>query len=93
MKKRTKVIIGIGLSLLILVLGGLGFAGDYFYTLAIDAHSDKSCLLYTSYINDRDLSGIHHFFCFLRVNFVIGIAVFLYSFLILLRRHILCAAL
>ena len=42
MKKRTKVIIGIGISLLILVLGGLGFAGNYFYTLAIDAHSDKS---------------------------------------------------
>ncbi len=42
MKKRTKVIIGIGMSLLILVLGGLGFAGNYFYTLAIDAHSDKS---------------------------------------------------
>ena len=42
MKKRTKVVIGIGISLLILVLGGLGFAGNYFYTLAIDAHSDKS---------------------------------------------------
>ena len=41
MKKRTKVVIGIGISLLILVLGGLGFAGNYFYTLAIDAHSDK----------------------------------------------------
>ena len=39
---RTKVVIGIGISLLILVLGGLGFAGNYFYTLAIDAHSDKS---------------------------------------------------
>ena len=32
MKKRTKVVIGIGISLLILVLGGLGFAGNYFYT-------------------------------------------------------------
>ncbi len=30
------MIIGIGMSLLILVLGGLGFAGNYFYTLAID---------------------------------------------------------
>ena len=30
MKKRTKVVIGIGISLLILVLGGLGFAGNYF---------------------------------------------------------------
>lgn len=40
-EKRTKVVIGIGISLLILVLGGL-IAGNYFYTLAIDAHSDKS---------------------------------------------------
>lgn len=42
MKKRTKILICAGISLLVLILGGLGFAGNYFYTLAIDAHSDKS---------------------------------------------------
>lgn len=42
MKRRTKLLLGIGISLLIVVFGGLGFAGNYFYTLAIDAHSDKS---------------------------------------------------
>lgn len=42
MKKRTKILICAGISLLVLLLGGLGFAGNYFYTLAIDAHSDKS---------------------------------------------------
>lgn len=42
MKKRTKIVIGIVLALCIVLMSGLGLAGNYFYTLAIDAHSDKS---------------------------------------------------
>lgn len=44
MKKRTKIIIGICITVLILLMGGLGFAGNYFYTLAIDSRSDKSAV-------------------------------------------------
>lgn len=42
MKKIRKRIIIIVIILLILILGILGFVGNYFYTLAIDANSDKS---------------------------------------------------
>lgn len=40
-KKRILVILGI---ILVLLIGGLGFAGNYFYTLAIDSTSDKSAV-------------------------------------------------
>lgn len=42
MKKRTKIVIGICITILILITGVIGFAGNYFYTLAIDSTSDKS---------------------------------------------------
>lgn len=42
MKKSTKrILIALGV-IIILLIGGLGFAGNYFYTLAIDSTSDKS---------------------------------------------------
>lgn len=44
MKLRTKIIISVCITLLVLMIGGLGFAGNYFYTLAIDSRSDKSAV-------------------------------------------------
>lgn len=45
MKKRTKIIIITISVLLLLCVGALGFVGNYFYTLAIDSHSDKTIVL------------------------------------------------
>lgn len=42
MKKITKIMIGVCISVLIVIIGALGFAGNYFYTLAIDSRSDKT---------------------------------------------------
>lgn len=44
MKKKTKIILGICAILIVLFTGVLGVAGNYFYTLAIDANSDKSAV-------------------------------------------------
>ncbi len=42
MKKRTKRLLLLFVVLLMVLLGGLGYAGNYFYSLAIDATTDKS---------------------------------------------------
>lgn len=42
MKKRTKIIIGVIVSLLIVCIVGLGFIGNYFYDLALNPDTDKS---------------------------------------------------
>lgn len=48
MKKRTKIIIGICITILIIITGVIGYAGNYFYTLAIDSTSDKSVVFGSS---------------------------------------------
>lgn len=42
MKKRTKIIIGVIVSLLIICIVALGFIGNYFYDLALNPDTDKS---------------------------------------------------
>lgn len=56
MRMRTKVIIGICITFLVLVIGGLGFTGNYFYSLAIDSTSDKSMVFGKNASQDNSAS-------------------------------------
>lgn len=53
MKKNTKRILIVLGVILVLLLGGLGFAGNYFYKLAIDSTSDKS-VVFGNHEDDLD---------------------------------------
>lgn len=57
MKKRTKIVLAIVLSFVVILCGGLGFAGNYFYTLAIAADSDKSVVFGSSETNPEQVQA------------------------------------
>ena len=56
MKKRTKIILGVLTSLLIITLIGLGFVGNYLYDLALNPNTDKDMIF-----NNEDTENQEHF--------------------------------
>lgn len=54
MKKRTKIIIGVIVSLLIVCIVALGFIGNYFYDLALNPNTDKSVIFNNDETGNED---------------------------------------